>query len=413
MEQPIIEFKDVYKEYLLFKNEKARFKAIFTNNKGVRRHKALNGVSFRVYPGEAVGIIGKNGAGKSTILKMITGVSFPSKGEVTVHGKVAALLELTAGFSLDMTGMENIYLKGYLLGLSDSEISQIESEIVEFADLGEYIDQPVRTYSSGMKMRLGFAININIKPDILVIDEALSVGDADFKKKCKNKVKDLIKSGVTVLFVSHSMDMIRDTCSRAVYLKDGLVQFDGAVDDAFEVYSAGTGEIGTMNPKKPVAFKVKQKSENSITLSWNEVSGADFYRIYKYSNQSGEYEPITEVSDCDECCIKELPEGARYRFKICSVRAVEDREYLSPCTANISVATLGTEYYDSCDYSGRSLDEALRSINVDPDEELIARIAEVNAIGNYTGSDVQKLKMLELLKSGKLMVPHDSLQKDM
>ena len=170
MEQPIIEFKNVYKEYLLFKNEKARFKAIFTNNRGVKRHKALNGVSFKIYPGEAVGIIGKNGAGKSTILKMITGVSFPNSGEIIVRGKVAALLELTAGFSPDMTGMENIYLKGYLLGLNDREISKLEKDIVEFADLGEYTDQPVRTYSSGMKMRLGFAININIKPDILVID---------------------------------------------------------------------------------------------------------------------------------------------------------------------------------------------------------------------------------------------------
>ncbi|WP_164489123.1 ATP-binding cassette domain-containing protein [Ruminococcus sp. Marseille-P6503] len=413
MEQPIIEFRDVYKEYLLFKNEKARFKAIFTNNRGVKRHKALNGVSFKIYPGEAVGIIGKNGAGKSTILKMITGVSFPSSGEVTVRGKVAALLELTAGFSPDMTGMENIYLKGYLLGLNDREISRLEKDIVEFADLGEYIDQPVRTYSSGMKMRLGFAININIKPDILVIDEALSVGDSGFKRKCKNKVKELIRSGVTVLFVSHSMDMIRDTCSRAIYLKDGLVQFDGAVDDAFEVYSAGTGEVVTMNPRKPVGFKVKEKTENSITLMWKEVSGADFYRIYRYSNASGEYEQEAEISECGEYCVSGLTEGARYRFRICSVRTVEDREYASAFTANISAATAGAEYYDRCDYDGASIAEALKSVGTDPDEALLERIAAVNAIGNYKASGIQKLKMLELLKSGKLMVPHDSLQNDM
>ena len=161
--QPIIEFSDVHKEYLLYKNEKARFKAIFNNNRGVKRHKALNGINFKIYPGESVGIIGKNGAGKSTVLKMITGVTFPDSGEIVVRGKVAALLELTAGFSPDMTGMENIYLKGYLLGLNDDEIKSLENDIVSFADLGEYIDQPVRTYSSGMKMRLGFAININIK----------------------------------------------------------------------------------------------------------------------------------------------------------------------------------------------------------------------------------------------------------
>ncbi|WP_294407726.1 ABC transporter ATP-binding protein [uncultured Ruminococcus sp.] len=235
--QPIIEFKDVKKEYLLYKNEKQRFKAIFTKNKGVKRHSALKGISFKIYPGESVGIIGKNGAGKSTILKMITGVSFPTDGEVIVRGKVAALLELTAGFSPDMTGMENIYLKGYLLGLTDEEIKEIEPNIIEFADLGEYIDQPVRTYSSGMKMRLGFAININIRPDILVVDEALSVGDAEFKKKCRQKINDLIESGVTVLFVSHSKDAVQETCSRAIFLKDGMVKVDGTVEEAFEEYS--------------------------------------------------------------------------------------------------------------------------------------------------------------------------------
>lgn len=235
--QPIIEFKDVQKEYLLYKNEKQRFKAIFTKNKGVKRHSALKGVSFKIYEGDAVGIVGKNGAGKSTILKMITGVSFPTSGEVTVRGKVAALLELTAGFSPDMTGTENIYLKGYLLGLTDEEIKGIEPEIVEFADLGEYIGQPVRTYSSGMKMRLGFAININIKPEILVVDEALSVGDAEFQQKCRDKINDLIREGVTVLFVSHSKSAVSEICSRAIFLKDGKVKMDGTVEQVFEEYS--------------------------------------------------------------------------------------------------------------------------------------------------------------------------------
>ena len=155
-----------------------------------------------------------------------------------VRGRVAALLELTAGFSNEMTGRENIYLKGYLLGLKDKEIKGMEDRVVEFADLGEYIDQPVRTYSSGMKMRLGFAININIEPDILVVDEALSVGDASFKKKCKNKIKDLIKSDVTVLFVSHSKDSVEEICTRAIYLKSGTVVCDGKVSDVLKVYES-------------------------------------------------------------------------------------------------------------------------------------------------------------------------------
>ena len=184
-----------------------------------------------------MGIIGRNGAGKSTLLKMITGVSFATSGNITVKGKVAALLELTAGFSADMTGRENIYLKCCLLGLENDEIKAIEENIIDFAKLGEYIDQPVRTYSSGMKMRLGFAININIKPDILVIDEALSVGDAEFRKKCESKIKELRESGITVLFVSHSMNSINDTCDRAIYLSGGKIEYDGTVKEAFEKYN--------------------------------------------------------------------------------------------------------------------------------------------------------------------------------
>ncbi len=236
MNETVIKFENVTKEYFLYKSQKARFKAIFTNNKGVKKHVALKDINFEVKHGESVGIIGRNGAGKSTLLKMITGVSFATSGNITVNGKVAALLELTAGFSMDMTGRENIYLKCYLLGLDNSEIKEIEDNIIEFANLGEYIDQPVRTYSSGMKMRLGFAININIRPDILVIDEALSVGDADFRKKCESKIKELKQTGITVLFVSHSMASVRDTCERAIYLCNGKIEYDGSVEEAFQHY---------------------------------------------------------------------------------------------------------------------------------------------------------------------------------
>ncbi len=236
MSTPIITFKNVTKEYTLYKNDQERFKALFVKSKKAKINCALKDVSFDIYPGESVGLIGDNGAGKSTILKHITGVAFPTQGEVEVHGKVAALLELTAGFSMEMTGRENIYLKGYILGLTDKEIKRIEERIVEFAELGDYIDQPVRTYSSGMKMRLGFAINVNIEPDVLVIDEALSVGDATFKKKCKKKIADTIKSGVTVLYVSHNAESVKELCTRAIYMKKGQLIFDGPVDEALKVY---------------------------------------------------------------------------------------------------------------------------------------------------------------------------------
>ncbi len=236
MSEPIIFFNNVTKEYTLYKNDQERFRALFFKNKKAKINKALKGVSFSIDKGEAVGLIGDNGAGKSTILKHITGVAFPTEGEVTVNGKVAALLELTAGFSMEMTGRENIYLKGYILGLTDKEIKRLEERIVDFAELGDYIDQPVRTYSSGMKMRLGFAINVNIEPDVLVIDEALSVGDATFKKKCKQKIADTIKSGVTVLYVSHNAESVKELCTRALYLKKGELIYDGPVDEALRVY---------------------------------------------------------------------------------------------------------------------------------------------------------------------------------
>ena len=148
MSEPIITFKNVSKTYILYKNDQARFKALFIKPRNPKTNRALNDVSFQIYRGESVGIVGDNGAGKSTLLKMITGVAFPDEGEIIVDGKVAALLELTAGFSMEMTGRENIYLKGYILGLEDDYIKEIEEPIIEFAQLGDYIDQPVRTYSS-------------------------------------------------------------------------------------------------------------------------------------------------------------------------------------------------------------------------------------------------------------------------
>ena len=237
-EQPIISFRNVSKTYILYKNDQARFKALFFKPRNPKTNKALNDVSFDIQRGESIGIVGDNGAGKSTLLKMITGVAFPDSGEITVNGKVAALLELTAGFSTEMTGRENIYLKGYILGLDKEYIKEIEEKIIEFAELGDYIDQPVRTYSSGMKMRLGFAINVNIEPDVLVVDEALAVGDASFKRKCKDKIKDIISKGTTVLYVSHNADSVKEICPRAIYLKKGTIIHDGPTDETLEIYNA-------------------------------------------------------------------------------------------------------------------------------------------------------------------------------
>ena len=188
----VIKFNHVTKRYKLYKNDKQRLLGIFLKKIKYKEKNAVDDVTFDIKRGESVAIFGKNGAGKSTILKMITGVAFQTTGEIEVNGRVSALLELTAGFDPEFTGRENIYLKGQILGLNDSEIKKIENKIVNFAELEEYIDQPVRTYSSGMKARLGFSINVNIRPEILIVDEALSVGDEEFKNKCIKKVNEII-----------------------------------------------------------------------------------------------------------------------------------------------------------------------------------------------------------------------------
>ena len=238
MSENVIEFKKVSKIYKLYKNDKRRLLSIFIKGIPHSEKKAVNEVSFEIKRGEAVAIFGKNGAGKSTILKMITGVTFPTSGEINVNGRVSALLELTSGFDPEFTGRENIYLKGRILGLKEEEIKRLESAIVEFAELEEYIDQPVRTYSSDMKARLGFSVNVNIEPEILIVDEALSVGDEAFKKKCTNKINQIIeKDNVTLLFVTHSTGVAKEFCKRGIVMKQGTIICDTNIDDAIQKYN--------------------------------------------------------------------------------------------------------------------------------------------------------------------------------
>ena len=237
MQETVIKFKNVTKIYKLFKNDKKRLLSVFFKNVKYKEKRAVDDVSFEIKRGESVAIFGKNGAGKSTLLKIITGVTFPTTGEVDVNGRVSALLELTSGFDPEFTGRENIYLKGQILGIKDSEIKKMEKEIVDFAELEEYIDQPVRTYSSGMKARLGFSINVNIKPEILIVDEALSVGDEAFRRKCTKKVNEIIqKEDVTLLFVTHATGVAKDFCKRGMVMKNGKVTFDGGIKDAIKKY---------------------------------------------------------------------------------------------------------------------------------------------------------------------------------
>lgn len=237
-ESDAIVFQNVAKRYKLYKNDKHRFLGTILGNVIPFKDKQVfSDLSFKIKKGESVGILGKNGAGKSTILKMITGVTFPNEGEVVVNGKVSALLELTTGFDAETTGRENIYFKSYLMGFTKKQIEEKIDEIIEFSELGEYIDQPIRTYSSGMKARLGFAISANIEPDILIIDEALSVGDAKFSKKCNKKVKEIQNSGATILFVSHSTKAMQNFCDKCMLLQNGKLVTYGDTDEVIKLYN--------------------------------------------------------------------------------------------------------------------------------------------------------------------------------
>lgn len=238
MSETVIDFDKVTKIYKLYKNDKQRFKSIFFKKTPYKPKKAVDNVSFKINKGEAVALFGKNGAGKSTILKMITEVTYPTSGKITINGRVSALLELTSGFDPEFTGRENIYLKGQILGLTNDEIKKLEKTIVDFAELEEYIDQPVRTYSSGMKARLGFSINVNIEPEILIVDEALSVGDEEFRRKCIKKINELIeKDNVTLLYVTHATKTAKDFCKRGMVMQTGNLIYDGDIEEAMRIYT--------------------------------------------------------------------------------------------------------------------------------------------------------------------------------
>ncbi|MBE5838679.1 ABC transporter ATP-binding protein [Butyrivibrio sp.] len=233
-----IEVKNLTKIYKLYDKPMDRLKdSLGLAKKGTfKEHRALNNVSLSVKKGETVGIIGTNGSGKSTILKIITGVLSPTEGEVNVDGHISALLELGAGFNMEYNGIDNIYLNGMMIGFSEEEIEKRMDAILEFADIGDYVYQPVKTYSSGMFVRLAFAVAINIDPEILIVDEALSVGDVFFQAKCYHKFEEFKKKGKTILFVSHDLSSISKYCDRAVLLNQGVLLGEGTPKKMIDIY---------------------------------------------------------------------------------------------------------------------------------------------------------------------------------
>ena len=238
-EHPVLRLDKVSKIYHLYEQPHHRLLQMFYGPRRIffREFWALRDVSFKVMPGECVGIIGRNGAGKSTLLQIIAGTLNPTHGECQTHGRIAALLELGSGFNMEFTGRENVHLNAAVLGMSAEQLEEKLDAILAFADIGDFIDQPVKTYSSGMKMRLAFAVQAHIEPDILIVDEALSVGDGAFQTKCMQYMRQLLERNTTILFVSHSMNVVRMFCDRTIWMENGKIIQDGETKEVTSRYS--------------------------------------------------------------------------------------------------------------------------------------------------------------------------------
>ena len=241
-----IEISNVYKHFRIYKDKGTELKdrILFRHRNNYTEHKVLDGVTINIKPGEAVGFVGHNGCGKSTLLKMISRIIYPEKGSITTRGRISGLIELGAGFHPDMTGRENIYTNAAIYGLSKKEIDERLERIIEFSGLREFIDTPVRTYSSGMYMRLGFAVAINVDAEILLIDEILAVGDGEFQNKCFNELRAIKERGKTIVIVSHSLAQIEAICDKCYWINDGAVQMEGDPHAVHEAYLTAMGIAG-------------------------------------------------------------------------------------------------------------------------------------------------------------------------
>lgn len=233
-----IEVEHVYKDFNIYfdKANSLKEKILFWNRNKKEKREVLKDINLQISDGEAVALIGVNGSGKSTLLKLMTKIIYPDKGKIETYGKLTSLLELGAGFHPDFSGRENIYFNASIFGLTKKQIDERLQDIIDFSELGSYIDNPVRTYSSGMYMRLAFAVAINVDADILLVDEILAVGDQHFQDKCINKMKELKKEGKTMVFVTHSMNTVKEFCTRAVWLDKGIVRMDGEPNEVIEEY---------------------------------------------------------------------------------------------------------------------------------------------------------------------------------
>ena len=294
-EQVAISVEHLTKIYKLYDRNRDRLKEALHLSKNInfREHYALNDVSLTVNTGETVGIIGTNGSGKSTILKIITGVLNPTAGEVKINGRISALLELGAGFNMEFTGIENIYLNGTMIGFTEEEIDAKLQDILDFADIGDFVYQKVKTYSSGMFVRLAFAVAINIDPEILIVDEALSVGDVFFQNKCYRKFEEFKKQGKTILFVSHDLSSISKYCDRVILLEKGVKRGEGEPKEIIDMYKKVlVGQLDkAVDTKKSDKISTGDKWKDKMQLNPNKDeygSGLAEFEDYCAYDNAGE-----------------------------------------------------------------------------------------------------------------------------
>lgn len=310
----VIEVRDVKKKFKIYNDKGSTMKERVTSWK---RNKyelkwVLKGISFNVKRGESIGLIGQNGCGKSTTLKILTRIMYPDTGEVRINGRVSSLLELGAGFHPDMTGIENIYINASIFGLSKKEIDARLNDIIDFAELGEYISNPVRTYSSGMYMRLAFAVAINVNADILLVDEILAVGDVNFQTKCFNKLMDIKRAGTTIVLVSHSTEQIERVCERSIWLQDGMIRMDGTPREVHKEYLKFMGESRRENANELLqeenergsaegenAEAVPVKSEKEVPKDLYDRRGTGEARITQVDvlNEQGKSQNVFELGE--------------------------------------------------------------------------------------------------------------------
>lgn len=302
MSKEVIRVDDVGMRFNLMEkkvdNLKEYFIKLLKNEIRYQEFWALKNISFTVNKGDRLGILGLNGAGKSTLLKIIAGVLKASEGELSIKGKIVPLLELGAGFDPQYTGTENIYLYGAVLGYPKEFINDKFNEIVEFSELGDFIDVPVKNYSSGMKARLGFSIATIMDPEILILDEVLSVGDAKFRKKSEKRILDMFEKGVTVLFVSHSIEQVRKVCNRAIILDKGLLMADGPAEEICNLYDEKY--IGLEKAVKKPAKKKKKKKKKPVVVTEENAVADSAVEISVDPEPDKGNEVIQEVGKNDE-----------------------------------------------------------------------------------------------------------------